>query len=339
MDAETSWRPFVTIAVASSDDEARIEACLRGALAQDYPPELVEVLVADSMSMDATREIVLRIQDEDARLRMIDNPERTRAAALNAIVREGRGEVVVPMDPGAEYGRMHVMKCVEALDVSSADQLTIMPRTAGRTLVERAISAAQRTKLAFAAGTDLARGSEPIPTSLGAVRRRVLERIGLFDPGTNTEEDIELSHRITASGGGVLLRRDIVVHKADARSFRELLSKHYQLGRSRARRAVKERKLTSLRAVFPLALVLGGVALAATSSVQPITPGAVAAYAILTGAAAVRVARAEGFVTMPIAWAAYPVMHVANGLGFGTGLVLAILRPDWGPLPCLHEPA
>src|SRR3954470_23536724 len=99
---ETSARPFVTIAITSADDEAAIEACLRSALAQDYPAELVEVLVADAMSMDATREMVLRVADRDPRVRMLDNPHRTRAAGLNAIVRAGRGDIVVPMDPGGE---------------------------------------------------------------------------------------------------------------------------------------------------------------------------------------------------------------------------------------------
>src|SRR4051794_14622964 len=137
---ETS--PFVTIAIATSDDESRIEACLRSALAQDYPTDRIEVLVADAMSMDATRELVLRFGGEDPRVRMLDNPERTRAAALNAILRAGQGEIVVPMDPGGEYGRTHVTKCVQALGESPADHLAIVPRTTGQTLVERALSAA-----------------------------------------------------------------------------------------------------------------------------------------------------------------------------------------------------
>ena len=202
---ETSLSPFVTIAIAASDDEERIEACLRSALAQDYPSELVEVLVADAMSMDATREIVLRMAGADPRLCMLDNPQRTRAAALNEIVRAGRGEIVVPMDPAADYARTHVTKCVQALSTSPADHLAIVPRTAGRTLVERALSGVQRTKLAFAAGAELARGSEPVPALLGAVRRRVFDKVGLFDPGTKVEEDVELSQRITRAGGAELV--------------------------------------------------------------------------------------------------------------------------------------
>ena len=76
----------------------------------------------------------------------------------------------------------------------------------------------------------------------------------------------------------------------------------------------------------------------ATSSIQPITPFALAAYALVTGAAAVKVARREGAAILPIAWAAYPVMHVAHGVGFGAGLVRALVRPDWGPAPRIGDP-
>ena len=189
MEETSPGRPVVTIAIASSDDELGIEACLRCAQAQDYPADLLEILVADAMSMDATREIVLRLAAEDPRVRMIDNAQRTRAAALNSVLRAGRGEIVVPMDPGGDYGKTHVTKCVAALAASPADHVAIVPRTTGRTLVERALSAVQQSRLAFAAGSELAPGTEPVPTLLGAVRRRVVERIGLFDPASTVEEE------------------------------------------------------------------------------------------------------------------------------------------------------
>jgi glycosyltransferase involved in cell wall biosynthesis len=319
--------PLVTIAVPTKEDEARIERCLHVILEQDYPA--IEVIVADAMSMDATRERVLRVAGEDPRVRLIDNPQRTRAGALNAVVKEARGEIIVPMDPDGQYARTHVSKCVEALSASPADQLAIVPRFAGRTVLERAFSAAQSTMLAFAAGAELTRGSEPAPALLGAVRRRVFERVGLFDAGARCEEDVELSRRITRAGGALTVRRDIVVHRSDAASFRELFKRQYELGRSRGRRTIKDRRIGSVRELAPFAMVVCGAALAATATIQPVTPLALASYALATGAAAVRIGREEGLVTIPFAWAAFPVMHVAHGVGFGAGLVRAALRPDW----------
>jgi len=321
--------PRVTIAIATNEDEARVEACLRSALRQDYPKELIEIVVADGMSMDATREVVLRIAGEDSRVRLVDNPHRTRAGALNAALEASTGDVIIPMDPTGDYARTHVAKCVEALSSSPADQLAIVPRSSGRTVVERALAAVQSTRLAFAAGAELARGSEPMPALLGAVRRRVFDRVGLFDAGTRCEEEVELSRRITRAGGALTVRRDIVVTRPDASSFKDLFRRHYQLGRSRGRRTVKERRVSSVRELGPLAIVACGGALAATATIQPLTPIALAAYVLTTGAAAVRVGREEGIITVPFAWAAYPVMHLAHGVGFGSGLVRSALKPDW----------
>ena len=52
--------PFVTIAMPCLNEEAFIETCIRSVIAQDYPKDRLEILVADGMSIDATREIMAR---------------------------------------------------------------------------------------------------------------------------------------------------------------------------------------------------------------------------------------------------------------------------------------
>lgn len=335
--------PFVTIVVPSHEDEARIAACLVAALGQDYPHDHLEILVADAMSMDATREVVMKVAADhpEVVIRLLDNEQRTRASAMNAALKVARGEIVVPIDPGAEYAKTHVSKCVEALASSPAEHVAIVPRATGRTLLERSLGAVQRTKLAFAAGSELAGGAsggETVPALLGAVKRRVFARVGLFDPGTKVEEDVELSRRIADAGGAVTVRRDIVVHRAEASGFRDLFKRHFQLGKSRARGTVKDRRVRSIGTLAPFAMVAVGGVLAATSTIQPVTPLALAGYALMTGAAAVRVGRREGLVTIPIAWAAFPVMHLAHGVGFGAGLVRAVVKPDWTDPEAIGEP-
>lgn len=316
-------RPSVTIAVATSDDEPRIASCLRTALGQDYPKELVEVIVADAMSMDATRELVMRAAAEDPRVRLVDNPHRTRAAGLNAVHREARGEILVPMDPSGEYGRNHVAKCVEALASSPAEHVALVPRAAGRTLVERALSAVQKTRLSFTASPELASGEELEPAVLGAVTRSALDRVGAYDETMPAEEDAELARRL-GERGALAVRRDIVVHRPEASSYKDLFRRHYRLGQARAHQTLEEGRVRDVRTLVPLGLVAGAAALLATSSVQPLTPVALAAYAVRTGRVAVRLGREEGLVTIPVAWAAFPVMHAAHGVGFGAGLVAGL---------------
>ena len=46
--------PYVTIAMPCLDEEAYIEASVRSVLAQDYPADRMEILVADGGSTDHT---------------------------------------------------------------------------------------------------------------------------------------------------------------------------------------------------------------------------------------------------------------------------------------------
>ena len=74
-------RPFVTVAMPCLDEARYIEACLRSVLAQDYPRDLLEVIVADGGSTDGTRDIVARIAAEDPRVVLVDNPAGCRPPA------------------------------------------------------------------------------------------------------------------------------------------------------------------------------------------------------------------------------------------------------------------
>ena len=65
--------PAVSVVIPCRNERAYIEACLRSVLTFDSPPEGFEVLVADGMSDDGTREIVARLVAEDSRVRLIDN--------------------------------------------------------------------------------------------------------------------------------------------------------------------------------------------------------------------------------------------------------------------------
>ncbi len=61
-------QPFVSILIPIRNEAAYIERCLAAVLAQDYPAAQMEILVADGMSDDGTREIVGKWQQQDARI-------------------------------------------------------------------------------------------------------------------------------------------------------------------------------------------------------------------------------------------------------------------------------
>src|SRR5216684_4236491 len=89
--------PAVTAVVASRNEDRHIEACIRSLLAQQEPPGGFEVIVADGMSDDQTRPLLQRLESEDQRLRVIDNPRHITSAGFNAGIKNARGRYIAFM--------------------------------------------------------------------------------------------------------------------------------------------------------------------------------------------------------------------------------------------------
>src|SRR5262249_4224590 len=129
------------------NEEHYIEACIASVKAQDYPAELIEILVADGRSTDRTREILAELAAADPRIRMVDNPARLQAAGLGLLVKESTGDIIVRMDVHAAYAPDHVRRCVEVLERTGADNVGGAQRARARTPFQRALCAALTSPL------------------------------------------------------------------------------------------------------------------------------------------------------------------------------------------------
>jgi len=328
-----SSRPFVTVAIPCLNERAFIETCVRSVLAQDYPGDRLEVLVADGLSDDGTRGVLARLAAEDRRLRVIDNPERIQAAGLNATLKAARGEIIVRMDAHCDYQRDYLRRCVEALESTGADNVGGAQRARARTFFQSALCAALGSPLGVGGARYRSAENEGFVDTvfLGAFRRRVFETVGLYDSRAVTNEDAELNQRLLAAGGKIYLSRDIVVHYYPRATLPALARQYFKYGSGRARSLLKHRTLPSLRPTLPFAMVMAAAALAAVPLLRPLLPVFLGLYALASAAEALRVGHALGARTVALVWAIFPVLHLAHGLGFAAGLLRYAADPDWAP--------
>ncbi|MEO6773549.1 MAG: glycosyltransferase family 2 protein [Kofleriaceae bacterium] len=325
----------VTIAMPAFNEEHFIEACIASVQAQDYPRELIEILVADGQSTDRTRDILARLAHADPRIKIIDNPERLQAAGLGKLVKAAAGDVIVRMDVHCEYASDYVRKCVETLDATGADNVGGAQRAKARTGFQRALCAALASPLGVGGARYRSAEAEGFVDTvfLGAFRRKVFETIGLWDPKAITNEDTELNQRILERGGKIYLSREIVVHYYPRDSLRLLAKQYFKYGRGRARTLLKLGRFTNIRPALPFFMVSGGAAMLALPLLWPLAPAAFATYALATGAEAVRVGRAVGAPAIATVWSIFPVLHVSHGIGFAAGLWQYLRHPDWPDEP------
>jgi peptidoglycan-N-acetylglucosamine deacetylase len=92
----TSARPPVSVVVAAYNEELVISRTLRHLLASDYP--VAEVLVVDDGSTDGTAEMVRDIAAGDRRVRLLQQANSGKPAALNRAFAEARHDFVITLD-------------------------------------------------------------------------------------------------------------------------------------------------------------------------------------------------------------------------------------------------
>ncbi len=106
-----SYQPItsITIIVAARNEEKNIEACLRSLVSQQYPKELLEIIIVDDWSEDKTTETVEAYQQgyPDINLKLVKlsevSPEITsKKAAISCAVTQASGQLIVTTDADCE---------------------------------------------------------------------------------------------------------------------------------------------------------------------------------------------------------------------------------------------
>lgn len=322
-------RVDVTVLVPVLNEERYIEETARAMLAQSFDGEL-EVLFIDGGSEDATRAVLERISEEDARVRVLDNPERRTPNALNVGLSAARGEYVARMDAHSWYPPTYLADGVRRLQKGDVDWVTgpAIPRPAGRW--SRRIALALGTPLLGQGGSrkwlaDPAGGAEEVELDTGVFagvwRRSTLERHGGWDEGWPVNQDAEMAARVLAAGGRIVCVRALAAQYAPRESLAGLARQYWRFGYYRVKTTRRHPSALRRAHLLPVALVASVL-----TAVLPGLPGWLArrglvAYGVVMGAG-------SGFAPgrpQPADVAALPVvfatMHVAWGMGFLAGCV------------------
>ena len=122
-------KPFLSVLIPCRNESRFLARCLDSILANDYPPDRMEVLVTDGASSDGTRDLIGAYQRKDARVRLVDNPEGTTPYALNHGIDAARGEILAVVGAHAAVAPDYFRLLVERLLSSGADNVGGVVRT------------------------------------------------------------------------------------------------------------------------------------------------------------------------------------------------------------------
>ena len=114
----------ISVVIPCRNERQHICEFLDSLLTQDLDPDWrVEILVADGLSDDGTREVLRQYSQKAPQVRMIGNPGRIVSTGLNAAIGAATGEVIIRMDAHTTYARDYIRECVRALQTSGAENV------------------------------------------------------------------------------------------------------------------------------------------------------------------------------------------------------------------------
>lgn len=318
--------PDVSVVIPCRNERDHIERCVRSILAQERPPGGFEVIVADGMSNDGTREILEHLAHENPSLRVIDNPARIVSTGLNAAIKVAKGNVIIRIDAHTEYAPDYVRQCVHTLRETNSDNVGGSWTAQGDGLLSGAIAAAFQSPFAVggARGHNTAYEGIVDTVYLGCWPRDVFDRIGLFDEGLVRNQDDEFNLRLTRAGGKIWQSPRIKSWYRPRASLRALFRQYTQYGYWKVRVIQKHRVPASIRHLVPGCFVLLLLALPLTalmwSAALWIWLGMAGTYTACNLAASLVTAarsKVEFVLVLPFVFVCY---HVAYGYGFLRGV-------------------
>jgi glycosyltransferase involved in cell wall biosynthesis len=109
--------PRVTVVVAAYNEASHIETTILNKLDQDYPEELLDLIVVSDSSTDETDAVLRRLVQQHPRVSYFRQQSRNgKTAALNLMVARARGEIIVFADANSMYRRDTVRRLVAPFD-------------------------------------------------------------------------------------------------------------------------------------------------------------------------------------------------------------------------------
>jgi glycosyltransferase involved in cell wall biosynthesis len=336
---------LVSIVIPCRNERGHIEKCVRSVLRQESLPDGFELIVADGMSDDGTREILTRLAAEDPRLQVIDNPQRIVPTALNLAIRRARGEWVVRLDAHSEYPPNYLKLCIETGERRGADNVggAVVTLSREETFIGRIVQALTTHRFGVGNAGFRVGAEEGVADTVpfGCYRRQVFERVGWFDERLVRNQDYEFNRRLAKAGGKVWFTPRISAVYYNQGDLAGLLRQAFVTGEWNVYMWYVAPYSFVWRHAIPLAFVTSLIFTGLCFLIWPwfafIVLAAIAApYLTLALAAAREQSKRYGkrlFLLLPVAFWLY---HLAYGIGGVKGILRLLVRRS--PVQSVPEP-
>ena len=285
----------------------------------------VEIFIIDGMSDDDTAAIVASMAEDDPRIRLFENQQRTVPHAMNLGIRASVGDVIIRIDGHAEVEPDFIRNSVAEL-VAHPECACVGGPIENVSENQRARAISEAMSSTFGVGNARfrtgGRDGYVDTVAFGAYRKADLFAIGLYDEALTRNEDDDLNFRLIRSGRLIWFSNSIRSLYYVRSSYSKLHRQYYQYGYWKVYVNRKHGRITNLRQVVPPLFVgviaLLGVLVPILTHARVGLIGVLATYLFVAAVSAFRSGSAPRRALFTIA--AFFTLHTGYGIGYWAGL-------------------
>lgn len=198
---------LVSFIVVAHNAENKLPVLFDDLLLQTYERQEMEILLVDSVSTDATKEVMANFQKQYKqayhRILLLDNPGRTLPCGWNVALQEARGEVILRVDAHAHIPVNFIEENIHAIEsgenIVGGPRISMIDQNKGW---QRVLLQAENSLF----GSGMARYRNATTTQYvtslahAAYRREVFQTVGGYDERLARTEDNEIHYRMRKAG-------------------------------------------------------------------------------------------------------------------------------------------
>ena len=226
----------VSLIIPCYNEEKNIQDLLAAVCEQNFPLTDLEVIIADGMSSDKTRE---KIQEfigsvPELSVRVIDNPNRSIPSALNLALEAAVGEYIMRMDAHSQPHPNYIRYCLKALEENKGDNvggmIRVKQKDQGWIAQSIAVAASHPLGVGDARYRTGTKAEEVDTVPFGAFHSSLIDKVGGFDESLLCNEDYEFNARIRKMGGKIWLDPEIKASYISRSTLTDLAAQYWRYG-------------------------------------------------------------------------------------------------------------
>jgi glycosyltransferase involved in cell wall biosynthesis len=320
----------LSIVIPCRNEKNFIDKCLESIIKNDFPKDRLEVLIADGMSEDGTRDIIRQYSNKYPFIIFMDNPRKTTPVAMNIGIRQARGNYIVILSSHSEIDKnflklnfdnitQYNVDCVGGILITVPQNNTILAKS-----IAKALSHPFGVGNAyFRTGSKESRNVDTVP--FGCYKKNVFTNIGFFDEDLIRNQDDELNHRLIKKGGKILLIPDIISYYYSRGSLTKLWRMYYQYGYFKPLVSIKIGAILTLRQILPalflMSVFLSAIAILFSSHFLYIFTFIVFSYLFLNIVISLFIALREDLRHLFYLPFVFATIHIGYGVGYLKGIL------------------